>query len=177
MLKQIFKKIIIYLLILESKLTLKKYKPKIVAITGNIGKTSAKDAIFTVLSSAYFVRKSEKSFNSEIGIPLTILGLPNGWSNIFIWIYNIFDGLKLIFLKNHYPKWLVLEIGADRPGDIEKNSDIVASNEKIIYENNKPKGISFRVDYKGNSIPVNINGALGKQHIYPALSAMAVGIS
>jgi len=253
MLKQIFKKIIIYLLILESKLTLKKYKPKIVAITGNIGKTSAKDAIFTVLSSAYFVRKSEKSFNSEIGIPLTILGLPNGWSNIFVWIYNIFDGLKLIFLKNHYPKWLVLEIGADRPGDIEKiskwlktdivvithlpeipvhveffksaeeaivekghimktlkdrgvfvvnnddkraltlkisveekkiitygfsnNSDIVASNEKIIYENNKPKGISFRVDYKGNSIPVNINGALGKQHIYPVLSAMAVGIS
>src|SRR3989338_2820336 len=89
MLKQIFKKIIIYLLILESKLTLKKYKPKIVAITGNIGKTSAKDAIFTVLSSAYFVRKSEKSFNSEIGIPLTILGLPNGWSDIFVWIYNI----------------------------------------------------------------------------------------
>jgi len=118
--KQIFKKIIIWILTMESRLVLRKYKPKIVAVTGNVGKTSTKDAIYAVLSKAYFVRKSDKSFNSDIGVPLTILGVKNGWNNPLIWLQNIVEGLALILLKNHYPKWLVLEIGADRPGDIKK---------------------------------------------------------
>ena len=251
--KNIFKNIIIFILTLEARLVLKKYKPKIVAVTGNIGKTTSKDAIYTVLSSVFFVRKSEKSFNSEIGIPLTILGLPNAWSDFFSWAQNIIDGLKLIILKNHYPKWLVLEVGADRPGDIKKvshwlkpdvvvmthlpdvpvhieffnsveevvkeksnlikalkengtfvvnaddkkalalkelagekkvltygfkeGSSIIASGENTIYEDGRPKGISFRVDYSGSSVPVEIGGVLGKQHIYPILSSLAVGIA
>ena len=75
--KKIFKKIIVWILQIEARLVLKKYKPKIVAITGSVGKTSAKDAIYIALGSAFFVRKSEKSFNSEIGVPLTILGCQN----------------------------------------------------------------------------------------------------
>ena len=84
--KQIFKKIIIILLILESKLILKKYKPKIIAITGSVGKTSTKDAIYSVLLSNCHIRKSDKSFNGEIGVPLTIIGCQNGWNDPFIWI-------------------------------------------------------------------------------------------
>ncbi len=117
--KKIFKKIIVWILQTEAKLVLKKYKPKIVAVTGSVGKTSTKDAIYTALSSAFFVRKSEKSFNSEIGVPLTILGCQNAWSNPLSWTKNILTGLGVILLKNHYPKWLVLEVGADAPGDIE----------------------------------------------------------
>ena len=125
MLKNIFKKIIVYILQIEAKLVLKKYKPKIVAITGSVGKTTTKDAIYAVLNSAYFVRKSEKSFNSEIGVPLTILGCENAWNNPFLWVKNIFRGLGVIFLKNHYPKWLVLEVGADTPGDIERSAKLL----------------------------------------------------
>jgi len=118
--KSIFKKIIVRIITLEARIVLRKYKPKIVAVTGNVGKTSTKDAIYSVLSKAYYARKSEKSFNSEIGIPLTILGIGNAWNNPLLWMKNIFEGLLLILFKNHYPKWLVLEVGADRPGDIEK---------------------------------------------------------
>ncbi len=117
--KKIFKKITIFIIQIEAQLVLKKYKPKIVAVTGSVGKTSAKDAIYTALSSAFFVRRSEKSFNSEIGIPLTILGCQNAWNNPLIWLKNILAGLGVILFKNHYPKWLVLEVGADAPGDIE----------------------------------------------------------
>ena len=99
---------------------IKKYNPKVIAITGSVGKTSTKDAIFDVIKGTFKARKSDKSFNSEIGIPLSILGCPNGWNNIFIWLENIFEGLHLIFFENDYPNWLVLEIGADRPGDIQK---------------------------------------------------------
>lgn len=123
--KNILKKIIVLILELEARLVLKKYKPKIVAITGSVGKTTTKDAIFAVLNSAFFVRKSEKSFNSELGLPLTVLGCENAWNNPFLWFKNIFKGLGVIFLKNHYPKWLVLEVGADAPGDIERSAKIL----------------------------------------------------
>lgn len=120
--KSLLKNIVVYLLTLEAKLVLKKYRPKIVAVTGSVGKTSTKDAIFSVFSKFFYARKSVKSFNSEIGLPLTILGCPNGWNNPFIWLKNIYEGLILILTPNHYPKWLILEIGVDRPGDIEKVS-------------------------------------------------------
>ncbi len=105
----------------EAKVVLKKYKPKILMVTGSVGKTSSKDAAFTALSSAFFVRRSEKSFNSDVGVPLTVLGVPNGWSNPFIWVKNLFEGLSLIMLNAPYPAWLVVEVGADRPGDITKS--------------------------------------------------------
>ncbi len=99
-------------------MVLRKFKPKVVAITGSVGKTSTKDAIFVVLAKHTHVRKSQKSFNSEIGLPLTILGLKNAWNSPAAWVVNIFDGLMLVLFGKHYPEWLVLEVGADRPGDI-----------------------------------------------------------
>ncbi len=107
-----------YILTLEARLIVRKYKPHIIAVTGSVGKTSTKDAIYTVLSQSYHVRKSDKSFNSELGLPLTILGVPNAWYNPLRWLQNIIDGLFLILFNAKYPKWLVLEVGADRPGDI-----------------------------------------------------------
>lgn len=118
--KLILRNIVVAIITWEARMVLKKYKPKIIAITGSVGKTSTKDAIYTALERSLFVRKSEKSFNSEIGVPLTILGCQTGWSNPFKWIRNIFEGLALILLANHYPKWLVLEVGTDKPGDIQE---------------------------------------------------------
>lgn len=117
--KSIFKKIITNILFLESKLILKKYKPYIIAVTGSVGKTSTKDAIYSLISSNLKVRKSEKSFNSEIGVPLTILGVANAWSDPVAWLKNIFYGLELIFFKFPYPECLVVEVGADHPNDIK----------------------------------------------------------
>ncbi len=97
---------------------MRRYKPRIVAVTGSVGKTSTKDAIYSVIARGAYVRRSEKSFNSEIGIPLTILGCPNAWGNPLRWLMNFVDGLTLILFPSRYPQWLVLEVGADRPGDI-----------------------------------------------------------
>ena len=99
---------------------LARHKPKIVAVTGSVGKTSTKDAIFTALAHTYHARKSEKSFNSELGVPLTILGLPTGWSSPIVWMENIVEGFVIALFGKVYPEWLVLEVGADRPGDITR---------------------------------------------------------
>ena len=116
--KNIFKKLVVFIITLQARAVLRKYKPVIVAVTGSVGKTSTKDAIYAVLAKSARVRKSEKSFNSEIGLPLTILGVPNAWNNPFRWLQNIIDGVFILVFNAQYPEWLVLEVGADRPGDI-----------------------------------------------------------
>lgn len=121
LLKEFFRSIVVNILTLQATLVLRKYKPRILMVTGSVGKTSTKDAIYTALSKSFFLRKSEKSFNGDIGVPLTILGIPNGWSNPFVWIKNLVDGASLILMKAPYPEWLVVEVGADRPGDITKS--------------------------------------------------------
>ncbi len=119
--KNIFKNIIVLIITWQAKLILARYNPKIIAITGSVGKTSTKDAVFVVLSKFKTVRKSEKSFNSEIGLPLTVLGAPNGWDDPFIWFENIIRGFHLILFKQPYPEYLILEIGVGKPGDMKKN--------------------------------------------------------
>jgi UDP-N-acetylmuramoyl-tripeptide--D-alanyl-D-alanine ligase len=47
----------------------------VVAITGSNGKTSTKDMVAQVLSTAFAVHATEGNFNNEIGVPLTVLGL------------------------------------------------------------------------------------------------------
>lgn len=130
--KSILKKIISSILIYQSKVILKKYKPFIISVTGSVGKTSTKDAIFSALSDNVHVRKSDKSFNSEIGVPLTILGCQNGWTDPLAWAMNILHGFELMIFKSEYPKFLVLEIGADHPGDIESISKWLVSDIVVI---------------------------------------------
>ena len=110
----------------------KRQKPSIVTITGSVGKTSTKDAIYTVLSKTAYIRKSDKSFNSDIGIPLTILGCKNGWNDPVTWLKNLFFGLELIVFKTEYPKCLVLEIGSDHPGDIKRMTSWIKSDIVVI---------------------------------------------
>lgn len=120
--KEFFKKIITYILQIESRLVIWRYKPKIIAITGSVGKTSTKDAIYAVISGVSHVRKSEKSYNSEIGLPLTILGIPNGWNNPLVWLKNIFKGFWLFIYPHKYPKWLILEVGVGKSGDMDRTT-------------------------------------------------------
>jgi UDP-N-acetylmuramoyl-tripeptide--D-alanyl-D-alanine ligase len=119
--KELFRSWVVRLLTLEAKAVLRRYAPNVVLVTGSVGKTSAKDALFTTLAPRHFVRKSQKSFNSDIGAPLTILGVPNGWSNPIRWLRNLLDGAMLLIIRAPYPEWLIVEVGADRPGDITRS--------------------------------------------------------
>ncbi len=102
--------------------TVRVYKPYIIAITGSVGKTSAKEAIYAALCEVKRVRKTQANFNNELGVPLTILG---NWNAIarpagLFWIRVILGSFLRIAIpiKRRYPEVLVLEYGADKPGDI-----------------------------------------------------------
>lgn len=96
-----------------------KYQPLVIGITGSVGKTSTKEAVAIVLSEKYILRKTSKSYNNEIGLPLTVIGADSPGSNILGWIKITFFALwQLVFLNKKYPEVLVLEMAADHPGDI-----------------------------------------------------------
>lgn len=103
-----------------AKGVLNKYHPDVFGITGSIGKSSTKEAVACVLGSRFKVRANYKNYNNEIGVPLTILGVEKSpGRSLFGWLSVFMKGLGLIWLKNDYPEILVLEMGADKPGDIQ----------------------------------------------------------
>ena len=52
-----------------------KHTPRVVGVTGSIGKTTAKEMIGGVLCQRFRTLKSEGNYNSETGLPLTLLKL------------------------------------------------------------------------------------------------------
>lgn len=98
---------------------IKKYRPFIIGITGSVGKTSTKEAVYCVLKNHFYCRQNEKNYNNEIGLPLTILGAKTGGHSFFKWLAVLIKAVKLLATKKkNYPEMLVLEMGADKKGDL-----------------------------------------------------------
>ena len=68
---------------------------KTVGITGSNGKTSVKEWLYQSLSTDFNTVKSPKSFNSQLGLPLSLLKIE----------------------KNHEVG--IFEVGISRPGEME----------------------------------------------------------
>lgn len=72
-----------------------------------------------VASAVTSSHRSRGNLNTEFGVPLTILGQSSGYSSPLQWLkifWNSFWGT--FFLKKNPYTTLVLEMGADKPGDI-----------------------------------------------------------
>jgi len=122
---------------LLAKLTLKKFKPLIIGVTGTAGKTSTKEAIAIVLSHCgKRVRSAAGNLNTEFGFPLNIIGEfsatetalvgnegPAGHrlEKYYFWGRALWLGFwhLLAMKKEQYPEILVLEYGADKPNDLD----------------------------------------------------------
>ena len=118
--KRLAKTFVAATLAVLARAILRKYRPGVVMITGSVGKTSTKDSVATAVSAHFFARASEKSYNSEFGVPLTIIGAKNPWTSPIRWLKVFQEALALIMLPSHYPKLVVLEVGADSPGDLDR---------------------------------------------------------
>ncbi len=116
--KALFKFIITSLLTLKAKHYLKKNRVQVIAVTGSIGKTTTKEAIFHILKDKFKVSKSPQGFNTELGISLAILHEEkSGFSSIAKWLKIL---IRALFNPKPKVQKIILEMGADKPGDIKK---------------------------------------------------------
>lgn len=111
---------------------LKKYKPTIIGITGSAGKTSTKEAIAAALATSFFVRATPKNYNNDLGLPLSIIGGRAAGKNVFGWLAVVVRGWSYILYPRQYPKFLVLEMGSDHPGDLARLVKIAPPNASVI---------------------------------------------
>lgn len=129
------RKILQFILKILARLVLIKYKPVIIAVTGSVGKTSTKEAIYAILKNHFGenqVRRNERNYNNEIGVPLTIFGLETGGKSIATWFLRFIKIFLMLVFREKYPKILIVEMGADRPGDIKYLTKFVKAKVGII---------------------------------------------
>lgn len=129
--KYIIKFIEKYLFELAKKRLLDK-KTCVIAVTGSAGKTSTKEAIRLLLEEFYpgKVFASHGNMNESIGIPMAVLGfdyLPTkaGWPKV------LFQARKKA-KNNKFPEYLILEMGVEKPGDINYFTKLVKPNIAVI---------------------------------------------
>ncbi len=237
-----------------AKMYLWRFSPQIIGITGNVGKTSTKEAVGLVVGRVKKVRIGGGNLNNEVGLPFNIISdsadeyYEKGGSLIF-GIKSFFKAVFGLF-SSGYPEVLVLEYGADRPGDIKKLSqkykphigivtavgqvpvhveyfsgpegvakeksrlvealsasdfavlnfddlavlemkertkakvftygfgegaNIKISNFEFLIFNERPEGVSFKVNYNDSFVPFKLSSSLGKSQGYAAAAAAAVG--
>ncbi len=113
-------------------LTIKKYNPAIIGVTGTVGKTSTKEAVYAVVGKIRRTRRSSRNFNNEIGVPLTILGDWLEVGGLLFWCSVIMRAVINLLFRHEYPEVLVLEYAADRPGDIRYLTEIARPKIAII---------------------------------------------
>lgn len=65
-------------LLCAGRLARSRLPEKVVAVTGSVGKTTVKDLTAAALRSSFRTAASERSYNNELGVPLTLLGADDG---------------------------------------------------------------------------------------------------
>ncbi len=80
----------------------------VVGITGSVGKTTTKDLVRECMASSFRTSANERSFNNELGLPLTLLNAPDD------------------------AQWVVLEMGARDTGHITRLAEVARPDVGIV---------------------------------------------
>jgi UDP-N-acetylmuramoyl-tripeptide--D-alanyl-D-alanine ligase len=61
-----------------------QHHPRVIGITGSVGKTTTKELVAAVLARRYHTLRSRGSYNNEIGVPLTLLELTPAYERVVL---------------------------------------------------------------------------------------------
>ncbi len=86
-----------------------KKDPRVIGITGTVGKTTTKEFTYNIMKKSFKTLKTEKNYNNLIGLPLTILSMED---------------------EDH----LVVEMGSNKKGEIKRLSEISNPDIGVITE-------------------------------------------
>ena len=132
--KKLLKPFLKYYLKYATKLAIAIHRPTIIVVAGSVNKAFVSQEIENALKKySLNTRISPKNFNTEFGLPLSVLGLPSGYNSFRGWWPAIKQTPKKIFSKN-FPKYLVLSLGASDPGDIKYLLSIIRPKIAVVTD-------------------------------------------
>jgi len=132
--KIIFRNILKYYLKFLTKIVLIIHRPIIIGIAGSTNKSFVRMELIKILNEKGLqARSHNKSFNTNISMPLAILYLESGYNSYLRWLPIILKAFLSIF-KLKFPQILVLEYGISKPGDMRYLLSIARPDITIITE-------------------------------------------
>lgn len=115
-----------------AKLIKAKYHPKVIAITGSVGKTTARELIYTILKTKYKCIQSQKNYNNHIGVPLTIFNLnENDEIAIVEMGMNHFNEIKYLSQMVTPDIAIITNIGTSHIGNLGSKENILKAKLEI----------------------------------------------
>ena len=110
----------------------KKYNPKIIAITGSVGKTTTRCLLYTILKTKYNCLQSEKNFNNHIGVPLTLLNLNQNHQIAIIEMgMNHLNEIKYLSKITSPDIAVITNIGSSHIGNLKSKENILKAKLEI----------------------------------------------
>ena len=124
----------------------KQFNIPTIGITGSNGKTIVKEWLSTLLSSEYEIIKSPKSYNSQVGVPLSVWGI-NNRHNLAIFEAGISQPGEMSSLEKVIQPTIgiITNIGASHSENFENNQQKTREKLKLF---DKADSLIFCSDYK-----------------------------
>jgi UDP-N-acetylmuramoyl-tripeptide--D-alanyl-D-alanine ligase len=106
----------------------------IIGITGNVGKTTTRNILSAFLSEYTLVGTNRENYNTDLGVCLSVLGATNPRKNLIKWIQLFWKGWRMTLqLPDDFPSVWVLELGIDKPGDMDFFVDNFLQFDIVIF--------------------------------------------
>lgn len=129
---------------------LQTHKPKIIGITGWVGKTSCRMIVSSALEQFFpekIIYTSPKNFNSEIGIVLSIFKIEEYTPSIKNLVSIVWKAYKKTFFGQKEYDILVLEYGVDHPGDMDHLLWVARPDIWVYTQSDNVHWVYFPPDY------------------------------
>lgn len=132
-----------------AKYYLEKVNPIVIGITGSNGKTTTKDLVYAVLKKKFKTHKTQGNFNNHIGLPLTILSMPDQTDVVILEMGMSNFGEISLLSKLAEPDYAIItnigeshiEFLGSRAGIAKAKLEIIdgfGSNGKLIVDGDEP---------------------------------------
>ncbi len=107
-----------------------QFEGTVIGITGSNGKTVVKEWLYQLLKEDYEVIRSPKSYNSQIGVPLSVFQLEN--ADRFAERTKTANAVRPASPERHKPVLAIFEAGISQPGEMEKLERIIRPTIGVI---------------------------------------------
>lgn len=130
-----FKKYVKWRLEKYVKKYFKNHHPALIVVVGAVGKTTTKTAIATVLSKRYRVQMEPGNHNSELSVPLAIMGVkfpPVSMLRSYSTWRHVFKAMRQRIKAPQGVDVIVQELATDKPGDLAEFGKYLSPDIAIV---------------------------------------------